>query len=122
MAQTLVPDQNETLHDTEPLKPASNSLMITTAKIAGINARVLIDSGAEINHISLGFCQRHKIATRSETATAVMANGSIINLRTTKLPLTISIGGYTEKMRLVANTQTYDLILGKNGVMSTEPY
>lgn len=87
--------------------------MITTAKIAGITARVLIDSGAEINHISLGFCQRHKIATRNETATAVMANGSTIKLRTTKLPLTISIGGCTEKMRLVANAQTYDLILGK---------
>ena len=87
--------------------------MIISAKVAGITARVLIDSGAEINHISLGFCQSHKIATRSETATAVMANGSIIKLRTAKLPLTINIGGYTEKMRLVANARTYDLIWEK---------
>ena len=87
--------------------------MITRAKIAGITARVFIDSGVEVNHISLGFCQRNKIITKSETATETVANGSIETLGTTKLPLTVNLGSYTEKMRLVANTQTYDLILGR---------
>ena len=42
-----------------------------------------------------------------------MADVSIIKLRTTKLPFTINIGGYTEKMRLVANIQTYDVVFGE---------
>ena len=69
--------------------------MITKAKIAGITARVLIDSGAEVNHISLGLCQRNQIIAKSETATATMANGFIETLRTTKMPLTVNLGGYT---------------------------
>ena len=84
--------------------------MITKAKITGITARALIDSGAKDNHISLGFCQSNGIITGSETATAAMANGYIETLRATKLTLTVNLGGYAEKMRVVANTQTYDLI------------
>ena len=42
-----------------------------------------------------------------------MANCSIETLRTTKLPLIVNLGSYTEKMRFVANTQTYDPILVK---------
>ena len=41
-----------------------------------------------------------------------MANGLTVRLRAAKYPLYVSTGGYTEKMRIVANTQTYDLILG----------
>ena len=73
-----------------------------------------MDSDTEVNHISLEFCRRNKIVTKGEGSTAVMANGFTENLRTTKYPLTINIEGYTEKLRLVANTQTYGLILRKN--------
>ena len=84
--ELLLSDQNPQPPDIEPLSPAPNSLMIMQAKIAGITARILIDSGTEVNHISLGFCQRHKIATKNENATATMANGSTEKLRTTKYP------------------------------------
>ena len=57
--------------------------MIMKAKMAGINARVPIDSGSEVNHISNGFCARNKIATSSESAKVTMFNGFTENLRAT---------------------------------------
>ena len=96
--------------------------MITKTKIAGISTRVLMDYWAEVSHLSLGFGQHNKIITKSETATAEMANGSIETLRTTKIPLTVNIESYTIKMHFVASTQTYDLILGYNSVTNTKQY
>ena len=93
MTPTFVPDNCVEPSDTEPLEPAPNSPMILKAKVSGVNARLLIDSGGEVNHISLGFCQGNRIATKSEDAKATMASGSIESLRTTRSPLAINIGG-----------------------------
>ena len=57
MTPTLVPDNFVELTNTEPLEHVPYSLMILKAKIVRVNARVLVDSGAEISHISLGFSQ-----------------------------------------------------------------
>ena len=105
-----------------PLEPAPMSLLITNAEFADARARILIDPGAELNHISIDYCKRHKISTKQELVTASMANGTEENMNYTLHPVTISVGGYTEKMRLAANKQTYDLILGKSGVMITKQY
>ena len=67
-------------------------------------------SRAEINHISLGFCQRDKISTKEENAAGTIANSTTEILRITEYPFTINIEWYTEKMNLEAKKQTYDLI------------
>ena len=48
-----------------------------------------------------------------------MANGTKESMSSTLHPVTVLVGGYTEKMRLEANTQTYDMILRKKGAMIT---
>ena len=71
--------------------------MITKDKSAGVKAGVLIDSGEEVNYISLEFCRRNKIITKEESATAITANGNFETLRTTVTLLTVNIEEYTEK-------------------------
>ena len=44
---------------------------------------------------------------------AFMANKTPQKLLSTVSPVTISLGGYTQKMRFAANPLNYDLILGK---------
>ena len=97
----------------DPFEPSDPSLLVTQARIAGIRARVLIDDGAELNHISQEFCEKHGIVLREENYTATMANNAHQKLLSTTSPVSISLGGYTQKMRLAANPLNYDLILGK---------
>ena len=97
----------------DPFEPSEPSLLVTKAKISGIRARILIDSGAELNHISQDFCKKHGIVLKEEDYTASMANNTPQELKSTVSPVTISIGGYSQKMRFAANPQNYDLILGK---------
>ena len=90
------------------------------AKVAGMTARNVIDFGAELNHISLGFCQKHKIATGSENATATMANGSTEKQRTTKHPLTVNIGGTQKICVLLLKRKPTTLYFERNGATSIE--
>ena len=60
----------------DPFEPSDPSLLVTEARIAGIKARVLIDDGAELNHISKDFCEKHGIVLKEENYTASMANNT----------------------------------------------
>ena len=120
--KSLAPDLKKNIVDSRLLEPAAQSLMIIKAKTVTIKAGVLIDSGAEVNHISLEFCRRNKIGTKEENTAAIMANGYYETLRTTVTPPIANIEGYTEEMRQLANTQTYDLVLRKNCDTNTRRY
>ena len=67
LLQTLVRDRLIELSDSEPLKSAMNSLMITKAKIAGISARVPIDSGTKAYHIPLRFCKSNQLSPKAKS-------------------------------------------------------
>ena len=97
----------------DPFEPSEPSLLVTEAKISGIRARILIDDGAELNHISEEFCRKNGIILKDENYTASMANNTSQKLLSTVSPVSVSIGGYTEKLRFAANPLNYDLILGK---------
>ena len=88
--------------------------MIAEGHVNNTKANILIDSGAMLNHISLEFCEKNGILIQKEEQhVGVMANKVEQELNSTISDVTISIGSYTEKMRLVANPQNHDVILGK---------
>lgn len=105
---------NDTLHD-EPFRPSTQGLLITKGYVAGITALILIDDGAEIKHISKEFCRRARIALQKENYEATIANTTKEQLESTVTKIPISIGPYTESMRLAANKLHYDVIIDKNG-------
>ena len=97
----------------DPFKPSKKGLLITKGYVAGIPALILIDNGAEINHISNKFCLAAGIKLQKADFEAQMANSSKERMESTTDKVRISIGPYTESMRLAANTLNYDVILGK---------
>ena len=76
-----------------------------------VKTRVLIDAGTELSHILLRLFQINKIVTISENVKATLENGSVENLKITKFPMPINIGGYAERMRIVSNKHTYVFIV-----------
>ena len=98
----------------DPFDTPKPSLLLVNGTINGFKARILVDSGATLNHISRSFCVKHEIPiSKEQNRVAIMANNSEEPVDSTKNPVTFSIRGYTERMRFVVNAQKYDLILGK---------
>ena len=90
------------------------SLMLIDGNINGIKARILVDTGATLNHLSKNFCMKHGINIQEEkNRVAVMANNSKEPVDSTGGYVTVSMAGYTENIRFAVNTQKYDVILGK---------
>ena len=107
------PDEKGT-ETKDPFEEPNPSLLVVYGAINGIRAKILIDSGATLNHISRKFCEKHGIQLRKEeNRIAIMANESKEAVDSTENTVSVSIKGYTESMRLVANIQRFDLILGK---------
>ncbi len=97
-----------------PFDHPNESLLIAEGYVNHCNAKILFDSGAVLNHISLEFCEKNGIPVREEDEhIGVMANKAEQTLKSTVSDVTISIGPYTEAMRFVANPQNHDIILGK---------
>ncbi len=60
------PEDPGHLEDIEdPFAPSEPSLLIVQASIAGVHSRVLTDDGAQLNHISEAFCDRHGISLKT---------------------------------------------------------
>ena len=98
----------------EPFRLPNESLLIAEAHVNHCDARILIDYGAALNHISLDFCEINGIPVREEDEhIRVMADKAEQTMISTVSDVIISIGPYTEAMRFVANPQNYDIILGK---------
>lgn len=95
-------------------------MFITTAFINEHSVQILIDDGAELNHLSEDFCRRHFIATKEEDHEACMANKASQKLKSTLEPLQLSIHGYSERLRFVVCPLNYDLILGKKWTTAHE--
>ena len=100
-------------NDDDPFEPAEKSLLVTTCAISGIPARILIDDGAEINQLSLEFCDKYRIPIERTDHTASMANHVTQEWKFTTNPVTVQIKGYSESMRFSVSPLSYDLILGK---------
>ena len=97
-----------------PFEFCGEGLLIAQGHVNGTKARILIDSGAVLNHISAEFCEKHNIKLQQESShVGVMANKVEQKLCSTISDVKISIGPYTERMRLVSNPQSHDVILGK---------
>ena len=112
--ETTDSSKTNCVESNDPFEFPTEGLLIANGHVNGTKARILIDSGAVLNHISAEFCQRNNIKTQEETShVGVMANKVEQSLRSTVSDVQISIGSYTEKMRLVANPQNHDVILGK---------
>ena len=113
-SEPLEPLETECVESKNPFQEPSEGLMIVDGYVNNAKANILFDSGAVLNHISLDFCKRHNIAVQPEdTHVGIMANNTEEKLSSTVSTVTISIGSYSETMRLVANQQNYDVILGK---------
>lgn len=97
----------------DPFEFPQSSLMITKGTINGIQANILIDSGAVLNHISLEFCLKNKIPIKKEKHVALMANKVEQKVGSTEYAVVISFGPYSEKIRFVVSPLSYDVILGK---------
>ncbi len=98
----------------DPFETSKSSLFITNATISGIRASILVDDRAQLNHSSQEFCIWHGISLENEQHVASMANNTHQTLMSTVHPLTVTFGGYTEKMRFASNPLNYDVILGNN--------
>ena len=93
-----------------PFEFSGEGLLIAEGHVNGTKARILIDSGAVLNHISAEFCEKHNIKLQQETShVGVMANKVEQKLCSTISDVKISIGPYTERMRLVSNPQSHDV-------------
>jgi len=89
-------------------------LLITFAGINGKPARILIDPGAEISHLSDSFCSRHGIPTQHTFHEAEMANGNSQKMQEVQHPVSINLKSYTESLSFAVSTLArYDAILGK---------
>ena len=75
--------------------------MRVSAKIANQDASILIDTGAELNHISSSFCSRFNIPTEPSNQRCILADKTIKNLGVTRDRITVQIKGYTENMKFV---------------------
>ena len=113
---TTVPSQKN------PFEQPKEGLLVVDGRVNGKAVGILIDSGAVLSHISLDFCQRIGIPVQEEKHAGIMANKVEQRLNSTISHVTISIGPYTETMRLVANPQIHDVILGKSGARTTRLY
>ena len=101
--------------DTLNKQKIARDRLVTEANIAGIKARIFIGDGAELNHISKDFCEKHGTVLKEKNYTASRTNNTSQKMQSTMSSVTISLGGYTETMRSAANPLKYDLILGKSG-------
>ena len=97
----------------DPFVPSESGLLVVNGNVNGATARILIDPGAELNHLSIDFCKNHGIAIKQEDRTAIMANNTEESVDSTKNPIALSIGPYSESMRFAVNKLQYDVILGK---------
>ena len=88
--------------------------MMIDGKANGSKARILVDTGATLNHISKEFCMKHKIIIQEEKdRVTIIANNSEESFDSTKEFVTLSKINHTERMRLAVNSQKYEVILGK---------
>ena len=105
---------DDCVESSNPFEVPKEGLLIAEGYVNNVKASILIDSGAVLNHISLEFCEKNGILVQKEERhVGVMANKVEQELNSTVSNVTISIGSYTETMRLVANPQNHDVILGK---------
>ena len=105
--------KNYCIESEDPFESPKHGLMLADGYVNSKRARILIDTGATLNHISIEFCEKHDILVQEEDHVGIMANKVEQSLNSTKTNVTVSIGPYSEKMRLVANPQSHDVILGK---------
>ena len=96
-----------------PFDPSKNGLLVTRGFVNQVPALILIDPGAEINHLSEDLCRRAKIRTNKVPYKAQMADKSTTEIRVTRKKARVSIGGYSESFSLAACPLNYDVILGK---------
>ncbi len=107
-------DSDDCVESENPFEKPKEGLMIANGFVNNVSASILIDSGAVLNHISLEFCTKHGIFVQPEkNHVGVMANKVEQDLSSTISTVTVNMGPYTETMRLVANPQNHDVILGK---------
>jgi len=108
-------DSEECVETEDPFDFPNDELILVHGYVNKVKARILIDTGTVLNHISLEFCQKNGIALHeNDTHVGVMANKVEEKLKSTTSSVTISMGPYTEPMRLAASPLNYDIILGKN--------
>lgn len=89
-------------------------LLSSAGTINGEPAKILFDDGALANFISSTFAKRLGIPTEVSTEAALMPDGNVHNLTSTKDPLDISTQEYTDNIYFaVCPLAAYDVILGK---------
>ncbi len=99
---TKLPDRTPPYDPDDLFKTSESRLLISNPTMSGIFASILVDDGAERNHISQEFCIRHGISRKQEQHIAPMANSTLQKLMTTVHPLIVTFGGYTETMRFAS--------------------
>ena len=111
----MMRDHNPSTSDSEhePFRPSEKGLLVTLGSVNGVPALVVIDTGADINHISTDFCKRARICTAAAPYKAQLAKKSSEDLRVTKNKVAISLGSYIGSSLVAAYTLNYDVILGK---------
>jgi hypothetical protein len=99
------------------------SALVMTGSINGIPCRVLIDSGAEINHLSLSFVRKNNIATKNSNFHEEWVQGMHQALEETSRFEEVSLGsGYSENLLLsIMPLNKYDVIIGKQWLAHFKP-
>jgi hypothetical protein len=99
------------------------SVLVVTGSINGIPCRVLIDSGAKINHLSLSIVRKNNIATKTSNFHAEWVQGTHQALEETSRFEEISLGsGYSENLPVsVVPLNKYDVIIGKQWLAHYKP-
>ena len=97
-----------------PMKVAAQC-MIVDGVLHGQPATILIDSGAQLSHISSAFVDKHRIPTRESAinTTLVMANGNRQPAHKMVVDAELQLNGCQKKVDMLVMPMThYDVILG----------
>lgn len=97
--------------------------MVAIGTVNGIPCRILIDPGAEINHLSLGFARKHNIPIKPSPFTAEWVQGADHALSETESVQEVSLGAhYSERLPFsVMPLSKYDVIIGKQWLAHYKP-
>ena len=74
---------------------------------------MLIDPGADINHILEDFCKRARVRTKLAPYTVQLVNKCMENKSVIRDKLTLIIESYSQYFRMASNPLSYDVILGE---------
>ena len=125
--QIIAQNQQAKVQATHTPTTARNLMEIELLVVFGTannkHLKILLDSGANGNFVSLDFVNKHKINTVNyrTPVSVTLADGRVRTTTLSYAELEVKIGDYTDKIRAQVLDLSYDLMLGKPWLTRLNP-